>query len=160
MPPLPEPQPRISDKFERPRGTLVDNLAKFEVRTETSVRTATSKSIVMQRSNNALFAKRNGLLFNNNKTETTQEVSAANNDISEMLIRGFCRKPPMESENPHCFRAEALYFYNVTSNICEPFYKSLSLCREHYCCKINIQNSKEVTGGRCLISRSRDIKII
>ena len=45
VPPLPEPQPRISDKFERPRGTLVDNLAKFEVRTETSVRTATSKSI-------------------------------------------------------------------------------------------------------------------
>ena len=163
MPPLPEPQPRISDKFERPRGTLVDNLAKFEVRTETSVRTATSKSIVMQRSNNALFAKRNGLLFNNNKTEVTQEVSAANNDISEMLIRGFCRKPPMESENPHCFRAEALYFYNVTSNICEPFYKghcarsrnkfnSIQDCQEK--CVINNNNQR----SSLVVSRPFHIK--
>ena len=56
----------------------------------------------------------------------------------------------MESENPHCFRAEALYFYNVSSNICEPFFKghcarsrnkfnTIQECQEH--CVINNQRS-------------------
>ena len=106
----------------------------------------------MQRSNNALFAKRNGLLFNNfNKTEAEEAKSAAILDTTEsVLIRGFCKKPPMESENPHCFRAEALYFYNVSSNICEPFFKghcarsrnkfnTIQECQEH--CVINNQRS-------------------
>merc|ERR1739838_655763 len=80
VPPLlPEPQPILD--------------TKFEVRTETSIRTATSKSIVMQ-SNNALFAKRNGLLFNNNTTQKDSNIDNNNSELSKskslVILRGFC----------------------------------------------------------------------
>ena len=136
VPPLlPEPQPILD--------------TKFEVRTETSIRTATSKSIVMQ-SNNALFAKRNGLLFNNN---TTKDSNIDNNSESKskslVILRGFCRKAPMESENPHCFRAEALYFYNVTSASCEAFYKG------HCARSRNKFNSVQECQDKCIINNSK-----
>ena len=131
---MPEPQPILD--------------TKFEVRTETSIRTATSKSIVMQ-SNNALFAKRNGLLFNNN---TTKDSNIDNNSESKskslVILRGFCRKAPMESENPHCFRAEALYFYNVTSASCEAFYKG------HCARSRNKFNSVQECQDKCIIKNN------
>ena len=138
VPPLlPEPQPILD--------------TKFEVRTETSIRTATSKSIVMQ-SNNALFAKRNGLLFNNNNT-TQKDSNIDNNSESKskslVILRGFCRKAPMESENPHCFRAEALYFYNVTSASCEAFYKG------HCARSRNKFNSVQECQDKCIINNSK-----
>merc|ERR1711971_546982 len=142
VPPLlPEPQPILD--------------TKFEVRTETSVRTATSKSIVMQ-SNNALFAKRNGLLFNNN---TTKDSNIDNNNSeskskSLVILRGFCRKAPMESENPHCFRAEALYFYNVTSASCEAFYKG------HCARSRNKFNSVQECQDKCIINNSKSLSSI
>ena len=139
VPPLlPEPQPILD--------------TKFEVRTETSIRTATSKSIVMQ-SNNALFAKRNGLLFNNNNTTQKDSNIDNNSELSKskslVILRGFCRKAPMESENPHCFRAEALYFYNVTSASCEAFYKG------HCARSRNKFNSVQECQDKCIINNSK-----
>lgn len=139
VPPLlPEPQPILD--------------TKFEVRTETSIRTATSKSIVMQ-SNNALFAKRNGLLFNNNTTQKDSNIDNNNSELSKsakslVILRGFCRKAPMESENPHCFRAEALYFYNVTSASCEAFYKG------HCARSRNKFNSVQECQDKCIIKNN------
>ena len=103
-------------------------------------------------SNNALFAKRNGLLFNNDTTQAdlaTVESGFESSDKSNLvLIRGFCRKAPMESENPHCFRAEALYFYNVTSNSCEPFYKG------HCARSRNKFNSIQECQEKCIIKNN------
>ena len=135
---MPEPQPILD--------------TKFEVRTETSIRTATSKSIVMQ-SNNALFAKRNGLLFNNNTTQKDSNIDNNNSELSKsakslVILRGFCRKAPMESENPHCFRAEALYFYNVTSASCEAFYKG------HCARSRNKFNSVQECQDKCIIKNN------
>ena len=105
-------------------------------------------------SNNALFAKRNGLLFNNN---TTKDSNIDNNSESKskslVILRGFCRKAPMESENPHCFRAEALYFYNVTSASCEAFYKG------HCARSRNKFNSVQECQDKCIINNSKSSSI-
>ena len=45
-----------------------------------------------------------------------------NGSSALVVIRSFCRFAPLESDAPHCRKPEPLYFYNVTSAACEPFY--------------------------------------
>merc|ERR1711881_584116 len=125
------------------RTTLIRRLrpvhaaeTQIEVRTEKSVRTATSKSVIMQTNlHNVLFSKRNGLL-----------ASSAGNNETEAIIRGYCKKAPMESQLPHCFRPEPLYFYNVTSALCEPFYKG------HCARSRNKFDSVQTCQERCILT--------
>ena len=105
-------------------------------------------------SNNALFAKRNGLFFNNNATkDSNSDNNSESKSKSLVILRGFCRKAPMESENPHCFRAEALYFYNVTSASCEAFYKG------HCARSRNKFNSVQECQDKCIINNSKSSSI-
>ena len=39
-----------------------------------------------------------------------------------VVIRSFCRFPPLESEMAKCRRPEPLYYYDVASAACLPFY--------------------------------------
>ena len=39
-----------------------------------------------------------------------------------VVIRSFCRFPPLESELAQCRRPDPLYFYDVASATCLPFY--------------------------------------
>ena len=45
-----------------------------------------------------------------------------NGSSALVVIRSFCRFAPLESDAPHCRKSNPLYFYNVTSAACEPFY--------------------------------------
>lgn len=45
-----------------------------------------------------------------------------NGSSALVVIRSFCRFAPLESDSPHCRKSTPLYFYNVTSAACEPFY--------------------------------------
>ena len=45
-----------------------------------------------------------------------------NGSSALVVIRSFCRFAPLESDAAHCRKSEPLYFYNVTSAACEPFY--------------------------------------
>ena len=45
-----------------------------------------------------------------------------NGSSALVVIRSFCRFAPLESDAPHCRKSTPLYFYNVTSAACEPFY--------------------------------------
>ena len=92
--------------------------SQVEVRTETSVRTATSKSVIMR---NNLFAKRNGLLSLNNETDVQPDDEVVKQQQPQ--VRNFCFKNPMESDLPHCFRPTPLYYYNSKTGLCEAFFK-------------------------------------
>ena len=179
------PKPPV---FRRQRVRFMPT--QIEVRTEKSVRTATSKSFSLQRPLlPSLFSKRNGLLAaaiisggsSNNetttsgqndhhrlpvvKTEVSDEVGGLQHNTADpppLAIRSFCRRPPMEKDDPHCFRPEPLYFYNVTSASCEPFFKghcarsrnkfeSVQICRER--CLVKTPTSSSST-----ISLSKDSK--
>ena len=45
-----------------------------------------------------------------------------NGSSALVVIRSFCRFAPLESDAPHCRKPEPLYFYNITSATCQPFY--------------------------------------
>ena len=94
--------------------------SQVEVRTETSVRTATSKSVIMR---NNLFAKRNGLLSLNNETDVQPDDEVVKQQQQPQVRRNFCFKNPMESDLPHCFRPTPLYYYNSKTGLCEAFFK-------------------------------------
>ena len=167
-------RPKSSPVFRRQRVRFMPT--QIEVRTEKSVRTATSKSFSLQRP--SLFSKRNGLLAaaiisgsNDTVTTTTNTKVAAdeavalgrrnqfhenfsrenNNDFftkNLLAIRSFCHRPPMEKDDPHCFRPEPLYFYNVTSASCEPFFKG------HCARSRNKFESVQTCEERCLVTSS------
>ena len=122
-PPTPKGGTPAASGFRRQRVRFMPT--QIEVRTEKSVRTATSKSI--RRQSQTLFSKRNGLLTPSGVAPPQiDEVIRAPPNLGGnvlMAIRSFCRRPPMEKDEPHCFRPEPLYFYNVTSASCEPFFK-------------------------------------
>ena len=120
---------------------------QIEVRTEKSVRTATSKSFI--RPSHSLFSKRNGL-FVGNETKIDEILQAPPNIGGNVLmaIRSFCRRPPMEKDEPHCFRPEPLYFYNVTSASCEPFFKG------HCARSRNKFESVQICQERCLVTQT------
>ena len=181
------PKPPV---FRRQRVRFMPT--QIEVRTEKSVRTATSKSFSLQRPLlPSLFSKRNGLLAaaiisggssSNNetttsgqndhhrlpvvKTEVSDKVGGLQHNTADpppLAIRSFCRRPPMEKDEPHCFRPEPLYFYNVTSASCEPFFKghcarsrnkfeSVQICRE----QCLVKTSPKTTSSS--ISLSKDSK--
>ena len=166
---LQRPKPPV---FRRQRVRFMPT--QIEVRTEKSVRTATSKSFSLQRPLHlpSLFSKRNGLLAaaiisggGSNETIT----SGQNNDRLPVItkvadevglqaptgagghlwaIRSFCRRPPMEKDDPHCFRPEPLYFYNVTSASCEPFFKG------HCARSRNKFESVQTCQERCLVTKT------
>merc|ERR1712038_484528 len=136
----------------------------------------TSKSFSLQRPLlPSLFSKRNGLLAaaiisggsSNNetttsgqndhhrlpvvKTEVSDEVGGLQHNTADpppMAIRSFCRRPPMEKDEPHCFRPEPLYFYNVTSASCEPFFKG------HCARSRNKFESVQICQERCLVTQT------
>ena len=54
--------------------------------------------------------------------QVVQAPDRFNGSSALVVIRSFCRFAPLESDAPHCRKPEPLYFYNVTSAACEPFY--------------------------------------
>ena len=58
----------------------------------------------------------------NQVDQVVQAPERFNGSSALVVIRSFCRFAPLESDSPHCRKPEPLYFYNVTSATCEPFY--------------------------------------
>ena len=58
----------------------------------------------------------------NQVDQVVQAPERFNGSSALVVIRSFCRFAPLESDSPHCRKPDPLYFYNVTSATCEPFY--------------------------------------
>lgn len=59
--------------------------------------------------------------------EAPSDSSAPQSDL--VVVRSFCRSPPIDSDLPKCQRSgeQPLYFYNVTSATCEPVFGAYCL---------------------------------
>ena len=58
----------------------------------------------------------------NKVDQVVKAPKSFNGSSALVVIRSFCRFAPLESDAPQCRKSEPLYFYNVTSAACEPFY--------------------------------------